>query len=187
MRAERILGVDPGLEVTGYGLVACEGRHLRSVASGTVVTDPHRALVERLGELHARFTQVLTACAPDIVVLEELYAHYQHPMTAILMGHARGVLALAVVQQGIPLSCYPPTHVKKAVTGNGHATKQQIQRMVAALLKLPQLPEPNDVSDALALALTHAHTLQQPYVPPPRRTRRALSPALQAALAETRS
>lgn len=153
----RILGVDPGLETTGYGLVHVERRRCQALSHGTIVTDARQTLAERIALLHQRFAALLAASAPEVVVLEELYAHYQHPTTAILMGHARGVIALAVAQQRLPLACYLPTRVKKAVTGNGHATKAQVQGMVTALLSLPQRPEPDDVSDALALALAHAH------------------------------
>ena len=157
---ERILGVDPGLETTGYGLIVAEERRHAAVASGTIVTNARASLAERIATLHAQFAQLLERLKPHVIVLEELYAHYAHPTTAILMGHARGVIALAVAQRRLPLICYLPTHVKKAVTGNGHATKQQVQGMVTALLRLTRRPEPDDVSDAFALALAHAHTLQ---------------------------
>ena len=180
---ERILGVDPGLETTGYGLIAVEQRRHTAMASGTIVTAAREPLGQRIAHLHAQFTQLLDRLNPQLVVLEELYTHYAHPTTAVLMGHARGVIALAVAQRGVPLVCYLPTHVKKAVTGHGHATKEQVQRMVTALLSLAQPPEPDDVSDALALALTHAHALDHPRLTTMLKARRrALPPALQEAL-----
>ena len=178
--SERILGVDPGLETTGFGMIEIAGRRATHLASGTIVTSAHEALAVRLTALYAQFAQRLESSRPDVVVLEELYAHYQHPTTAILMGHARGVIALAVAQRRIPLACYLPTRVKKAVTGHGHATKTQVQRMVTALLALARAPEPDDVSDALALALTHARTLGEPALATlVKKRRRTLPPALQ--------
>ena len=176
---ERILGVDPGLETTGYGLIETAGRQVRHLAGGIVVTRADAPLTQRLSALHARMAQLLEELKPRIVVLEELYAHYQHPMTAILMGHARGVITLAVAQRDIQLVCYLPTRVKKAITGHGHATKTQVQGMVTSLLGLPSRPEPDDVSDALALALTYARTLDRPALAAVVKARRRLPSALQ--------
>ena len=185
----RILGVDPGLETTGYGLIELAGGGLAThLASGVVTTRPTHTLPMRLTVLYAEFSRLLTELRPQMVVLEELYAHYEHPMTAVLMGHARGVISLAVAQHRVPLACYLPTRVKKAVTGNGHATKVQVQGMVTAILGLPRRPEPNDVSDALALALTHSRTLDRPSLGTLARTRRRPLPAaLQALLTEARA
>ena len=180
---ERILGVDPGLETTGYGLIETADRRVKYLASGTVVTRPSESLALRLVALHVQFTRLLEALSPHMVVLEELYAHYRHPMTAILMGHARGVITLAMAERGVPLICYLPTRVKKAVTGHGHATKTQVQGMVTSLLGLACRPEPDDVSDALALALTHTRTLSEPRLATMLKNRkRALPAALQEAL-----
>ena len=180
---ERILGVDPGLETTGYGLIAVTGRQPAHLASGTLVTRTDETLAQRVASLYAQFSTLLDELHPHAVALEELYAHYQHPTTAILMGHARGAICLAVAQRRLPLACYLPTRVKKAVTGHGHATKTQVQGMITALLSLSRRPEPDDVSDALALALTHAQMQGHPAMST--RTlarRRTLPPALQAAL-----
>lgn len=106
--------------------------------------------------------QVLQTTRPELAVFEALYSHYSHPETAILMGHVRGVLLLAAGTLGMSVAEYSPTHIKKAVTGRGHATKEQIQRMVEMFLNLPTPPEPNDATDALAAAMAHAHTLRAP-------------------------
>lgn len=182
---ERILGVDPGLETTGFGLITVEGRRAVHVTSGIIETRPADPLPVRLVALYRQVVQLLARTQPDHVVLEELYAHYRHPTTAILMGHARGTICLAVAQQQLPLICYLPTRVKKAVTGHGHATKSQVQGMVTSLLGLSSRPEPDDVSDALALALTYAQYLGHGALSVLARTsrRRTLPPALREALA----
>jgi crossover junction endodeoxyribonuclease RuvC len=185
---ECILGIDPGLETTGYGCIVVEGARATAIAQGTVITDTQQSLQMRIAALHADITVVIQQLTPDAVALEELYAHYAHPTTAILMGHARGVIALAVAQAGIPLHCYLPTRVKKAVTGNGHAKKRQIQAMVAAILGLSVIPDPNDIADGLALALTHARLREHPLASVTQtRGRRKLPTALADALSEARS
>lgn len=153
----RILGIDPGLGITGYGLIEAGNRNIKVIEAGIIRSDAKQEIEKRLFEIHKKIVNLLKDTGPEVVVLEELYSHYKHPRTSILMGHARGIIALAVEQQKIKLANYPSTRVKKAVTGRGHASKQQIQRTVTNLLNLGQLPEPVDVTDALALALTHAN------------------------------
>ena len=99
---------------------------------------------------------------PGVVVVEQLFAHYDHPRTAILMAHARGVILLAAGQRDMPVQSYNATRIKKIVTGNGHASKDQMQRTIQRELGLPQLPEPPDVADALAAALCHYYLLKRP-------------------------
>ena len=153
----RVLGVDPGLETTGYAVVDATGGQTQVVEAGVVRSTTRHALPRRLSALHEGITAVLAQHHPDTLVLEELYAHYGHPTTAILMGHARGVICLAAEQAKVPVIGYLPTRIKKAITGHGHATKLQMQRMVQRLLSLRAVPEPPDVADALALALAHIH------------------------------
>lgn len=157
----RILGIDPGLGITGYGLIELNGRNLNvNVIEAGIVRSSTKADIEkRLLEIHRKIINLIKDARPDVVVLENLYSHYKHPRTSILMGHARGVICLAVAQQGIDLVNYPSTRVKKAITSRGHASKQQIQRTVTSLLNLRHIPEPVDVTDALALALTHANII----------------------------
>ncbi|MBI4227626.1 MAG: crossover junction endodeoxyribonuclease RuvC [Candidatus Omnitrophica bacterium] len=158
----RICGVDPGLQRTGYGVVEVDGSRMALVNAGVVRSLSSAALAERLRTIHAGMIHVLQTSRPDLAVFEALYSHYTHPETAILMGHVRGVLLLAAGALGIPVAEYSATHIKKAVTGRGHATKPQIQRMVQMLLNLPAPPEPDDATDALAGAIAYAHTLRAP-------------------------
>ena len=158
----RIAGIDPGLEITGYGIVDVEGPRMRVVTAGALRSSVGRPLAARLQALHDGIAALCRTAHPETIALEALYSHYAHPTTAILMGHVRGVILLAAAEAGIAVESYPATHIKKAVTGRGHATKAQMQRMVQMLLQLPALPEPADVADALAMAITHAHALRAP-------------------------
>ena len=155
----RVLGVDPGLATTGYALLDNGAGRVRVLEAGVVRSTMRVALTRRLAEIHAGIGGVLNEFHPDVLVLEELYAHYAHPTTAILMGHARGVICLAAATARVPVVGYLPTRIKKAIVGRGHATKAQVQRMIQALLGLRQPPEPDDVADALALALAHLHII----------------------------
>ena len=152
----RILGVDPGLRTTGYGLVACEGSTLRLVEAGVVQPDPALPLERRLAELHAAMTEIVATLAPDCMVIEELWTSYKHPPTAVLMGHARGVIALAAGSSGIAVHHLAHSLVKRALAGSGAARKAQVKAMVVRLLDLRESPEPDDISDALALAIAFA-------------------------------
>src|SRR5438477_8745405 len=152
---QRILGIDPGLQVTGYAVVEvgtrpviCEAGVIRSV-DGRASAD----MAVRLLSLYNGLVEVIEQYKPDVVAAEQLYAHYDHPRTAILMAHARGVIFLAGAQRSIPVLSYASTKVKKLVTGHGRASKEQIQHAVTRELGLTKLPEPYDVADALAVAL----------------------------------
>ncbi len=149
-RKTRILGVDPGLERTGYAVVEMPG--CRIVEAGLVRSNTKKSLAERLVEIAGGIEEILSDNAIDMLVVEELFAHYKHPRTAILMGHARGVILMAAAAHGIPVQGASATKIKKSLTGNGHASKQQMQRAVMATLKLDRMPEPSDVADALAIA-----------------------------------
>jgi crossover junction endodeoxyribonuclease RuvC len=151
--AVRVLGVDPGLNITGYGVVDFTGREPAVVEAGTLRTHAKAPMAERIAQIHADLSALLTELQPDRVAIEKLYAHYKHPRTSILMGHARGVILLAAAQAGVPVIDLPATKVKKSLTGNGHASKTQMQRAIQSLCRLDQLPEPPDVADALAIAL----------------------------------
>jgi crossover junction endodeoxyribonuclease RuvC len=151
----RILGIDPALRVTGYGVIERRNRSLALIEAGVVSPAPGRALERRLADLYAGISALLAQTAPDVVVIEELYTTYKNPMTAILMGHARGVMCLASAQAGIPVHTLGHAHVKRALVGSGSASKDQVNAMVKQLLKLRTAPKPNDVSDALAIALAY--------------------------------
>lgn len=163
--AQRILGVDPGLQITGYGVVeVCEGpsaslREPRLLEAGVIRLTPRELIEKRLGRLYDDLADLIEEFSPTHLAVEKLYAHYRHPRTAILMAHARGVILLAGTQRGLPVAHLPSTEVKKAVTGYGHASKQQIQRAVQGQCRLSQPPSPPDVADAIAIALCHARRL----------------------------
>jgi crossover junction endodeoxyribonuclease RuvC len=152
----RILGIDPGLNTTGYGVVEVRGRDVRLVEAGVVRGKTKGALVARVQEIHDGVADVIRALAPSAMALEKLYSHYDRPTTAILMGHARGVIVLAAAEAGLAVHDYAATQVKKTLTGNGRAPKPQMQEAIRRELRLAKTPEPPDVADALAIALCHA-------------------------------
>lgn len=157
----RILGVDPGLRVTGYGVIALSSKKgsrpaIELVEAGVVRTHEREGIAERLRKIYKSLSDVVKELKPDVLAIEKLYAHTEHPATSILMGHARGVVCLLAGVHEIPLVNIASTHVKKALTGQGHAGKAQIQRMVQRELGLKDLPEPPDVADALAVAIACA-------------------------------
>jgi crossover junction endodeoxyribonuclease RuvC len=158
----RILGIDPGLQVTGYGIIET-GPFVRE--AGIIKSLEGRRSVEvasRLLCLYNGIVEVLDQYRPDVMAVEQLFAHYQHPRTAILMAHARAVMLLAASQRGLPVVSYNATLVKKTITGSGRASKEQVQRTIQRELGLAKLPEPADVADALAVALCHYHVHKQP-------------------------
>lgn len=159
-RPLRVLGVDPGLNTTGYGVLEVADNRLRLCEAGVVRAKSHAPLAHRLAEIHDGIREVIATLAPDVLALEELYSHYGRPRTAILMGHARGVICLAAAQARLEVVSYSATQVKKVLTGSGRAPKAQVQRAIRFELGLATLPEPPDVADALAIALCH-HYLQK--------------------------
>ncbi len=158
----KIMGIDPSLSVTGYGLISVEDGRPQIVEAGVIRTDRRRPLPERLLSLYEESLSLFRETEPDVVVLENLYSHYARPTTAILMGHARGVLMLAARSAGIGVVSYASTKVKSAVTGSGRASKAQMQRMIKSAFGLPELPKPPDVADAIALALCQANLTARP-------------------------
>lgn len=157
----RVLGVDPGLQITGYAVLERGPKGPVVCEAGVVRTDRRGALERRVGEIFRGLREVIAGLKPTALALEQLYSHYERPRTAILMGHARGVICLAAAEEGIPVTHYPATSVKKMLTGNGHAPKRQMQEAVQRELSLRALPEPADVADALAVALCHFHALRR--------------------------
>ena len=152
----RVLGVDPGLEGTGYGVIELESSgEVRLLEAGVIHTKSQQPLPARLLEISRELRQLLDEFHPDALALEDLYSAYAHPRTAILMGHARGVVCLAAAEAGVAVSNYPPARVKQSLVGSGRASKKQIGRMVALRLGLAEVPGPDHVADALAIALTH--------------------------------
>jgi crossover junction endodeoxyribonuclease RuvC len=157
----RVLGIDPGLQITGYAAVDLRDGAIEPVLveAGVLRLKAGLPLPQRLGQLYHDLTALVAELAPQHMAVEKLYAHYKHPRTAILMAHARGVILLCAQEGGLTLADLPATLVKKAVTGYGHASKLQVQRAVQSQCRLAQLPSPPDVADAIAIALTHARRL----------------------------
>lgn len=153
----RILGVDPALRITGYGIVDKKDSFLELAGCGIIATSPRDKMQDRLAMIHADLSQVIREFSPDTMAIEKIFVHYEHTTTAFLLGQARGAIILAAAQNGLPVVEYAATQVKKAVVGRGHATKTQIQRMVVSQLGMDRPPKHLDVTDALALALTHIY------------------------------
>ncbi len=148
-----ILGIDPGLEITGYGAIETTGREIVILEAGVIRTSVRAKMADRLAKLHQELAGLLAEIKPDLAAVEKLYSHYAHPRTAILMGHARGTILCACGQAGVGVRDMPATMVKRAITGNGHAAKLQVQLAIQALCRLEQMPQPPDVADALAIAI----------------------------------
>lgn len=152
-----IMGVDPGLRATGYGIVEFSQQKISVREAGFISPKPSDLFENRLNKIHMLLGDLMDQCHPEVVVLEKLYAHYKHPLTASLLGHARGVVCLLCAQKKIKLVELSPKRVRKAVTGNGNASKLQTRRVVAHALKINEEKITLDASDALALALGYVH------------------------------
>ncbi|WP_165245131.1 crossover junction endodeoxyribonuclease RuvC [Paludisphaera soli] len=152
----RVVGIDPGLNVTGYAVVDPGPRGPIVVEAGVIRPgSSNRAMGQRLDYLHRNILELLAAYPPGALALEKVHSHVKFPRTAILMGHARGVIVLAAASRGIPVFGYAASRVKKTLTGSGRAPKEQMQRAIQTELGLDELPEPHDVADACAIALCH--------------------------------
>ena len=155
----RTLGIDPGLRLTGYACLEGTGALPRIVEAGVFrltaagQSGGAESVSARLVELDRDFRELLGRVKPSVVAVESLFAHYKHPATAIVMGHARGVLLLAIRQAEIPLLEFKPNEVKKSLTAHGHAKKDQMQRAVQMMFGLAEIPSPPDVADAIAISL----------------------------------
>lgn len=157
-QTRRILGIDPGLQVTGYCVLDATPEGPRVAEGGVIRSSVKRSAAElsdRLKVIYDSVTEILDQWKPQVIVVEQLYAHYEHPRTSILMAHARGVFFLCGGQRGIPVISYPSTRIKKTITGNGRASKEQMQYAIQRELHLSKLPEPHDVADAAGVALCH--------------------------------
>ncbi len=154
----KILGIDPGLQLCGYAVINSNGCSEKLVEAGVCKTSARSSMEHRLIQIQQDINSLLEKFRPDCVAVEDLYSHYAHPKTAILMAHARGVILAAVCKNGTKVKSFAATRIKKSLTGNGRASKQQIQRSVKSLLGLAKLPEPADVADAIAAALCCANT-----------------------------
>lgn len=151
----RIVGIDPGLNITGYAVVERSAGGIALIEAGMIRGRSRGDLAARLKEVHDGVADVVTTFQPAAMAIEELYSHYERPRTAILMGHARGVICLAAAQRDVPVVSYSATQIKRLLTGNGRAPKSQMQRAICHEFGLASPPEPPDVADAMALALCH--------------------------------
>jgi crossover junction endodeoxyribonuclease RuvC len=151
----RILGIDPGLRITGFGVIARDGQQLSYVTSGCIRTDEKSELPLRLRAILDGLAEVIGANRPDHVAVERVFVNV-NPKSTLLLGHARGAALSAAVLADLPVAEYTALQVKQAVVGKGHAQKEQVQEMVKRLLKLPGYPSA-DAADALACAICHAH------------------------------
>jgi len=154
----RLMGIDPGSRITGYGIIDLEGPRSRHVASGCIQTASDRPLPERLKAIYEGVAGVIQQYQPAEVAAEQVFMH-RNPDSALKLGQARGAALCAVVMAGLPVSEYAARAIKQAVVGSGAADKAQVQRMVALLLDLLELP-PSDAADALAVAICHGHIRQ---------------------------
>jgi crossover junction endodeoxyribonuclease RuvC len=151
-----VLGIDPGTAYTGFGVVVSRGSTLGALDGGTIDTKAGVPLERRLVHIHERVLELIDEHKPEAVAIEQLYFG-QNVRTAQAVGQARGVVLLAGGQAGIPCFSYNPQQIKQAVCGSGAAAKDQVQRMVGALLALPEIPKPDHAADALAVAICHAN------------------------------
>jgi len=154
----RILGIDPGLNTTGYAAIEAHSTAPKLLEAGVLSSDESKSaenLPQRLKALYDGVLEVIDQFHPGVLSVEQLYAHYEHPRTAILMGHARGAILLAGAQRGLQVVSYASTQIKKTITGSGRASKEQMQMAMLREFRLKAMPEPHDVADALAIALCH--------------------------------
>jgi crossover junction endodeoxyribonuclease RuvC len=149
----RVLGIDPGLRLTGYGVIDYHPIKPLLIDGGVIRLTEKTPVSSRLLELETELDAIIAEHRPQVCAVEQLYAHYGHPRTAILMAHARGVVLLVAARRGLQFEEYPANRIKQSVAGHGHAGKHQMQRAIQSIWNLKQAPEPPDVADALAVAL----------------------------------
>lgn len=150
----KVLGIDPGLGITGYAVIERVDGKIRLLEAGVIRGKSKKTLPERIHEIYVGLEEIVNQFKPDAMGLEELYSFYKRPRTAILMGHARGAIMLAAANAGVPVYSYSATRIKKVVTGSGQASKAQMQRAIMNEFSLTEVPKPPDVADALGIALT---------------------------------
>jgi crossover junction endodeoxyribonuclease RuvC len=163
-RIVRVLGIDPGLAATGYGVLEVNGRR-EKVAEAGVIRPSGAELEARLCEIHHSISEVLSEWRPEVLVIEEVYSKYRHPRTAILMAHARGVICMAAGSMAMPVVDYAASEVRRALTGNGRASGTQVREMVCRRLGIAAGSRNEHMYDALALALCHAGRVRGTFAP----------------------
>lgn len=155
----RILGIDPGLAIVGYGIIDKDYNSYKTVAYDAVLTAAHTPIENRIKIIYDEVSLLIAQYKPDVMSIEELFFN-NNAKTALAVGQARGVILLAAVERGIPIYEYTPLQVKQALTGYGRASKMQIQQMMKSLLGLREIPKPDDVADALAIAVCHGNSMR---------------------------
>ncbi len=150
-----VLGIDPGLRVTGYAVVSLDGNGPEVREAGVLKTKSEDTFEMRLKTIYDGLEEIISEFKPNAVAVEKLYSHYKHPQTAVDMGHARGMIFLCAANHRIPVESYAATRIKKSLTGSGRASKLQMQRSVKSVFRMRTSPEPADVADAIAAALCH--------------------------------
>ena len=150
----RILGIDPGYAIIGWGVIDCVANKYRVCGYGAITTEAHTDFSERLAKIYTDLNEIITHFKPDVMSIEKLFFN-DNAKTAIDVAQARGVIILSAKQNGLEIAEYTPLQVKQAVTGYGRAEKNQVQEMTKMMLKLSEIPKPDDTADALALAVTH--------------------------------
>lgn len=161
----RILGIDPGLGTTGYAVLERVNGKINLLEAGIIRGKSKKSLPERIHEIYVGLEEIINQFKPDAMGLEELYSNYKRPRTAILMGHARGAIMLAAANAGMEVHSFAATKIKKFATGNGHASKRQMQSAMKREFNLEKLPSPPDVADALGIALTCINFLKPETLP----------------------
>lgn len=155
----KILGIDPGFAIMGYGIIEVDGNHFKTGSYGALTTPVHMSMTDRLKYIYQGLTEVIRQHQPDVAAIEELFFN-KNTKTALLVGQARGVSIVACANMNIEIYEYTPLQVKQALVGYGRAEKKQIQIMVKHILNLKEIPKPDDTADALAVAICHANSAQ---------------------------
>jgi crossover junction endodeoxyribonuclease RuvC len=167
----RILGIDPGSETTGYGLIESDGSRHSPILYGAIRTSPRKPFQDRLLHIYNQLMEILSREEIHAVAVEGVF-YSANVQSALKLGHARGVALLVAAQKGLPVFEYSPLEIKSAIVGYGRAEKSQVQLMIRLLLRLPETPTPDDAADALAVAICHSHRTSQQVIPRPRRSSR---------------
>lgn len=155
----KIIGIDPGLQLCGYAVIEKQNNDISLIEAGIFKTDPKAGLEYRLNQIAKDISLLLDRFSPDFMAIENVYSHYAHPKTAVLMGHARGVILQQAAAAETKVHGFAATRVKKSLTGNGRAGKRQMQAAIQSVLGLAKIPEPHDVADAIAIALCGAYSI----------------------------
>ncbi|MBE7012265.1 MAG: crossover junction endodeoxyribonuclease RuvC [Ruminococcaceae bacterium] len=153
----KILGIDPGFAIVGYGVIDYGGNRFKTIEYGAVTTEAGEDMFIRFKKIYDDLTEIIERSKPDAMAIEELFFN-SNQKTAINVAQARGIILLAAMNKNVPIFEYTPLQVKQAVVGYGRADKGQVQQMVKALLNLSKIPKPDDTADALAIAICHAHS-----------------------------